>query len=86
MQKPQKLRKLGRLAPSAFVCVLLLGISTPALADIESGSAKLDVPAEDDEDEAKGGGCSVQDPKLELAGLAGLVLLISGVRLRRRQA
>jgi hypothetical protein len=32
-----------------------------------------------------GGGCSVETAKLELAGLAALVLLISGASLRRRR-
>lgn len=79
------MRSLCRLAPHVFVAALCFGASAPALADVESGSPKQDMPSDNgDKDEAKSGGCSVSTPKLEYAALAGLVLVISGMSLRRR--
>lgn len=76
---------LARRSTPLFVFLLMLGATAPAYADIESGTPKQDMPAEDNNDDGKSGGCSVETPKLELAGLAGLVLLISGAALRRRR-
>jgi hypothetical protein len=71
---------LRKFAP-VFVFALSLGTSSIARADIDPEPP--DLPAEEDKGKG-GGGCSVESPRLELAGLAALVLLISGARLRRR--
>jgi hypothetical protein len=74
---------LHRRAPALFSFVFLLGVGTPALADI--APEKQDMPAEESKGK-KGGDCSVDDSTLGLGGLAALALLISGVALRRRRA
>jgi hypothetical protein len=64
-----------RRSASLFVFTLLLGASSPALAD--------DVPPKKE----KKGNCSVEDPaEFEIAGLAAFALLISGASLLRRRA
>ena len=70
---------LRRCSP-VFVFTLLLGASSPALAD--------DVPPEkpkQEKKEEKKGNCSVETPESNLAGLAALALLISVASLRRRR-
>ena len=75
---------LRRFAP-VFVFALAFGAASPAFADVDPEPSKPDLPSEDDK--GKGGGnCSVESTRLELAGFAGLVLLISGASLLRRRA
>lgn len=83
------LRSLRTLAPCLIsglvTAVLWLGASAPARADIPDDPPKKEEKTkEGSKDEAKSGGCSVATPNAGLAGLAGLVLVISATTLRRR--
>lgn len=80
------------LTPSLIFAALLLGSSSPALADIASPEPEPETKTESKSDaksdsKSKSGNCSVQtDNNQTVLGLAAFVLLISGAALRRRKA
>ena len=73
---------LRRCSP-VFVFTLLLGASSPALADDVPPEKPKQEKTEEKTEEKKG--CSVGTPESHLAGLAALALLISVASLRRRR-
>ena len=78
---------MRRLA-SLLTVLILVGISTTALADVQPPDSKGDGDKADDKtdekaDDTKSGSCSISDDNGAIFGTAALVLLVSGVGLRR---
>lgn len=73
-----------RQLPALFAFSLTLTASSLALADEPPPEPeKKEEKKDEKKDEAKKGGCSIVDDNDAMIGLAGLVLLLSGVALRR---